>query len=457
MMKKRVKRLASLFLFCVLLVGALTVEAAAALGTERVTMTENDTRTLYATEAEKSLGWISTNPAVVEVLTQGGNRCEVRAKSEGRAIVYCRYYKTEYIGSYRRFVQHGVDYEITVNAGRIITVTFEPAGGYLSGAWEKEVSGTYGALPAASRNGMTFLGWYTQPEGGNRISASSRVTAKADHTLYAHWQADPLAIPEQETPAAPKQETPAAPEQETPAAPEQETPAAVEKPDKTESAADSKEPAAPGRPQETPPAQSDSAQDGSHEAAEDASQLIIFSPEGGFSERYTAMTNRHGRLTSLPDAVRMDCTFLGWYTAPSGGDKVTNDTVFQMTTTLYAHWSEPQTDTVPSAAAGNSAGSAIAESPSSAASSESAKSPAARMRPVRTRISNFRTITLDTMGGWTLYHRWYTNRYGSMGYLPTPIWNGYTFLGWYTAPQGGELVSVDTVFYEDAVLYAHWI
>lgn len=185
MMKRRVKRLASLFLFCVLLVGLLTVEASAALGTERVTMTENDTRTLYATEAEKSLGWISTNPAVVEVLTQGGNRCEVRAKSEGRAIVYCRYYKTEYVGTYRRFVQHGVDYEITVNAGRKITVTFEPAGGYLSGAWEKEVSGTYGALPAASWSGMTFLGWYTRPEGGELVTVDT--VFYEDAVLYAHW------------------------------------------------------------------------------------------------------------------------------------------------------------------------------------------------------------------------------------------------------------------------------
>lgn len=403
MMKMQMKRMVSLFLLCVLLVGLLTAEASAALRTEHVTMTENDTRTLYATEAEKSLGWISTNPTVVEVLTQGGNRCEIRAKSEGRAIVYCRYYKTEYVGGYRRFVQHGIDYEVTVNAGRKITVAFEPAGGHLNGAWQKEVSGTYGTLPTASRNGMTFLGWYTQPDGGSRIDSSSKVTSKQDHTLYAHWKVIPAATPAEEKPVTPPK----------PAGEESDTPTVSEKP------------------QETP---SGSSQGGLPEAAEDASQLIIFSAEGGFSEWYTAVTDRSGRLRSLPDAARLDCAFLGWYTAASGGNKVTTSTVFHATTTLYAHWTEPQT----------------ADSASSTGSTSYTRSTGAR-------ISNFHTITLDTMGGWTTYDQWNTNRYGALNYLPTPIRTGYTFLGWYTAPQGGEQVTTATVFYKDAVIYAHWV
>ena len=61
------------------------------------------------------------------------------------------------------------------------------------------------------------------------------------------------------------------------------------------------------------------------------------------------------------------------------------------------------------------------------------------------------------MGGWTTYDQWNTNRYGALNYLPTPIRTGYTFLGWYTAPQGGEQVTTATVFYKDAVIYAHWV
>lgn len=55
-----------------------------------------------------------------------------------------------------------------------------------------------------------------------------------------------------------------------------------------------------------------------------------------------------------------------------------------------------------------------------------------------------------------------TNRtvvYGStLGILPTPTRDYYTFDGWYTAADGGEKVTADTVFNstEDVIYYAHW-
>lgn len=44
------------------------------------------------------------------------------------------------------------------------------------------------------------------------------------------------------------------------------------------------------------------------------------------------------------------------------------------------------------------------------------------------------------------------------GELPVPVRPGYTFGGWYTAPEGGELVTAETVVeaLEDHSLYAHW-
>ncbi|MBE6686879.1 MAG: hypothetical protein E7591_06565 [Ruminococcaceae bacterium] len=47
----------------------------------------------------------------------------------------------------------------------------------------------YGTLPAASRVGYTFDGWYTSATGGTRITASSIVSTASNHTLYAHWTA----------------------------------------------------------------------------------------------------------------------------------------------------------------------------------------------------------------------------------------------------------------------------
>ena len=40
--------------------------------------------------------------------------------------------------------------------------------------------------------------------------------------------------------------------------------------------------------------------------------------------------------------------------------------------------------------------------------------------------------------------------------LPTPTREGYTFDGWFTDPEGGDKVTKDTVFSENATIYAHW-
>ncbi|MDO4280462.1 MAG: S-layer homology domain-containing protein [Peptococcaceae bacterium] len=45
---------------------------------------------------------------------------------------------------------------------------------------------------------------------------------------------------------------------------------------------------------------------------------------------------------------------------------------------------------------------------------------------------------------------------GKLGTLPTVSRDGYTFDGWYTAANGGERVTTDTVFDADTTLYAHW-
>ena len=44
----------------------------------------------------------------------------------------------------------------------------------------------YGTLPAPTRKGYTFAGWYTSPAGGVKVSRQSKVANK-NITLYAHW------------------------------------------------------------------------------------------------------------------------------------------------------------------------------------------------------------------------------------------------------------------------------
>ena len=45
---------------------------------------------------------------------------------------------------------------------------------------------------------------------------------------------------------------------------------------------------------------------------------------------------------------------------------------------------------------------------------------------------------------------------GKLTSLPTPTYDGYDFIGWYTQKDGGDKVTTDTVFTVDSTIYAHW-
>lgn len=50
-----------------------------------------------------------------------------------------------------------------------------------------EVDSAYGVLPQLVRRKYKFLGWYTAPVGGTKITASSLVKNKNKYAIYAHW------------------------------------------------------------------------------------------------------------------------------------------------------------------------------------------------------------------------------------------------------------------------------
>ena len=58
--------------------------------------------------------------------------------------------------------------------------------GYLA-ARKLPEGASYGELPVPALGNTPFLGWYTEPTGGSKITASSSYTAS---TLYAHWGCD---------------------------------------------------------------------------------------------------------------------------------------------------------------------------------------------------------------------------------------------------------------------------
>ena len=85
--------------------------------------------------------------------------------------------------------------------GKAVTVTLDGNGGrYVKQngdyAQTNTITVTYGnaygnALTASTwyKTDYDFVGWYTSPTGGSKVSAYTAVSNANDHTLYAHWKA----------------------------------------------------------------------------------------------------------------------------------------------------------------------------------------------------------------------------------------------------------------------------
>lgn len=122
--------------------------------------------------------------------------------------------------------------------------------------------------------------------------------------------------------------------------------------------------------------------------------------------------NRDVPYGELPIPEMENYTFAGWYTDPLAGDLITPQTICTGidNITLYAHWAE-----------------------------------------------NAFGISFDSNGGDAQAPIVaYVGK--PIGNLPIPMKDYHTFIGWYTAPEGGELITADSVFNiaSDVMLYAQW-
>lgn len=62
-----------------------------------------------------------------------------------------------------------------------------------------EFGKAYGELPTATKDGYLFDGWYTEKDGGNKVTADTIVVNDNLHILYAHYKEDPDIIARIET------------------------------------------------------------------------------------------------------------------------------------------------------------------------------------------------------------------------------------------------------------------
>lgn len=139
---------------------------------------------------------------------------------------------------------------------------------------------------------------------------------------------------------------------------------------------------------------------------------LTFDENGGSCSQKTSTVYYHEKYGTLPEATKTGYRFDGWYTAKSGGTKVTSDSSYEyrMDTTLYALWTAETYTVTLSGNGGSDKGSV--------------------------------TVTYDS----------------TYGTLPESTRSNYTFEGWYTEKDGGDKIEADTAvtITGNQTLYAHW-
>ena len=288
------------------------------------------------------------------------------------------------------------------------TVTFDVNGGTVTPAEQTVTYGsTYGELPTPTREGYTFAGWFTEQNGGTQVTKETVVKTVADHTLYAHWTANTYTVKfdanEGTVTPAEKTVTYGSTYGELPTPTREGYTFAgwfTEQNGGTKVMADTKVTTAEN-----------------HTLYAYWMQNIYdvsFDANGG-KEAYEPKKVRHGDVygTFPLTPTRTGYEFAGWYTEKDGGAKVELGDVVTGSHTLYAHWT-----------------------------------------------ANKYTVTFNANGGTvTPADAEMTVTYGNpYGKLPEPTRKGYTFVGWFTNPNGGTQVKEDAkvTTAADRTLHAHW-
>ena len=300
---------------------------------------------------------------------------------------------------------------------RSYTATFNGNGGGTPSP--STITKTYGSelgtLPTCSRTGYTFLGWYTASSGGTKISSTTKITGTV--TYYAQWSINSYTLTydvnggNAVSPASKSVQYGSAY-------------GTLPTPTRASTAQYSYTfagwyTAASGGTQVTANTTMGAGNTTiyAHWTATRRSYTATFNGNGGGTPSPSTITKTYGsELGTLPTCSRTGYTFLGWYTASSGGTKISSTTKITGTVTYYAQWS----------------------------------------------INSY-TLTYDVNGGNAVSPASKSVQYGSAyGTLPTPTrastaQYSYTFAGWYTAASGGTQVTANTTMGAgNTTIYAHW-
>ena len=307
-----------------------------------------------------------------------------------------------------------------------VTITFDANGGSISSSTKIVKKGkAIGTLPTPTRSGYTFAGWYTAKSGGSKISTST--TVSKDTTYYAHWTAKSSSVTETVT--------------VTFDANGGSVSSSTKKVEKGKAIGTLPTPTrsgytfagwytakSGGSKISTSTTVSKNTTYYAHWTANDSSTvemvIVTFDANGGTASLSTKRIKKGKTIGTLPDAVRTDYEFEGWYTAKDGGNRVSSGTIVSKDVTYYAHWQK------------------LEDEPSIVGVSADVE---------------YVTVTFDANGGESSRSSVKIEKGKALGTLPSAARTGYDFAGWYTSQSGGTKVTTTTKITSDFTLYAHWI
>jgi len=205
---------------------------------------------------------------------------------------------------------------------------------------------------------------------------------------------------------------------------------------------------------------------------------IKFNANGGIIEgNYQTITN-NGTIGSMPTPTKKGYTFLGWYT--SDNQKVTESTKINKDITLMAKWQLNEYTITYDLDGGTVSGNPntytietneiTLKNPSKQGYTfigwigTGLTTPVIELKIPKDSIgdrsykatwtyTNYK-ITYDPKGGALPGNNVFDSSEGMIGAFPTPTKKGYTFLGWYT--KSDEKIETTTKIYSDINLYAKW-
>ena len=288
------------------------------------------------------------------------------------------------------------------STARNVTVTFDPNGGEVAEGSRTVQSGSeIGSLPTPTRTGNWFFqGWFTEVSGGTKIGTATAVSD--DVTYYAHWAQTP---PTTTTVTFNPNGGTVSPTSKT--FPVNTQIGELPTPVWSGYRFDGWWMAEEGGTRVT---ESTSFRNSTTIYAHwKQSFTVTFNAAGGTPASTTRTVASGAAVGDLPTPERADWTFLGWFTAASGGSEIGASTTVSGNVTYYAHWKK----------------------------------------------TNF-TVTFDANGGTVSPATRTVANGAAVGALPTPAWAGNSFQGWFTAASGGTQVSASTTVDSDVTYYAHW-